>query len=374
MIDMFCHSPRFSRSLSSLVLLLLLGFNATSHAMRADEAKLAPKATVAMPAMEDTVMRGGDFESSAETLPAAIAGRDITLTGTIVNGVVSAGREVTGNRCTVAGAVTAGRDAQLNGCTSVQALSAGRDATVHDTLIQEDLKAGRKILLSKATIMGNVTAGAGAEIQGSTINGTLSVPSLTLTLNGSTVNRIHVLEPDTGTALVGAEGTASSSVIVGNNNVVVRGSSLIAQNGHTTISVGPHGRSYVNGYTVTGSPTETTVRTPEGILYRNGDKTQDPGNKNQGPSTYQAYRDQTPGAPSITGPGWVEAGSDPKAASRREVDPKEAGASALHQVVQLSNNTVVTGDIVFESGHGQVIVDAGSQLQGKVIGGTVESR
>lgn len=42
-----------------------------------------------------------------------------------------------------------------------------------------------------------------------------------------------------------------------------------------------------------------------------------------------------------------------------------------HQVVDLRDGTIVYGDIVFESGHGQVMIDMDSGISGSVHGGSI---
>lgn len=52
---------------------------------------------------------------------------------------------------------------------------------------------------------------------------------------------------------------------------------------------------------------------------------------------------------------------------KKNNDPKE-------QIISLSGTTVVSGDITFEAGKGQVMLDKTAKLQGKVKGGTLNTK
>jgi hypothetical protein len=91
----------------------------------------------------------------------------------------------------------------------------------------------------------------------------------------------------------------------------------------------------------------------------------------EGPKTYAEYREAHTGAPSIQGPGWVDA---PKVSDEKKghANPHAAQSHTVVNTIELANQSRIDGDVVFESGYGKVILHPGSEVTGKIINGRIE--
>jgi hypothetical protein len=282
-------------------------------------------------------------------------GRDVNLDGTNVNGGVSAGRTIQARNCHISGNLSAGEDASLNNCTWLDTISTGRNLTLFNSTVNHDVSAGLNLNLFNTIIHGSASAAGEVTLENTHIDNTLAVAVPHLVLNKSTIATIRLTVPNSG------------GMIHSNNGVVINGSAngsvisnsrvFIGNNENSSlVTVGSGSVSNINGYTVKANDTETTVMTPDNSAYINGRKVY-----GVDASCYTDYRQSHPEAPQIAGPGWQD-------------QPSNAFASqAPMQIVELTNNSIVTGNIIFEGSRGKVIVRPGSLFKGNVEGGTVET-
>jgi hypothetical protein len=306
--------------------------------------------------VEGSLTRSRDIHAGNEWTGSMVAGRDVVLDGTHVNGHVSAGRGIYGHSCMVEGNLSAGRDVKLDGCSGIHNISAGRGISLLNTSVSQDVHARQSIYMADTRVKGNVSVSGNAELLRSVVGKTLSVATDYLKIEDSTVGDIQVHD----------SARSSGYSIVGSNNIVAHGSSVVTnRKGHISITVGSNSVSSMNGYTVKGRPGETTVWTPGGGIYMNGRKVSGPGAE-----TYREYQSQEASAPAISGPGWRDLPDLPeKSPPATDISIGETPS----QVVELMENTTVKGDIVFEGARGQVILHPGTHLHGKVKGGVSKS-
>lgn len=302
-----------------------------------------------------TIGAGNLVLGSEQTGPVAVAG-NVTLNGTKVNGNLSAGRAVNASNCQVEGALSAGRDVNLDGCTSIKSLSTGRSAYISHSRVEGQVSAGRHLTLDHASIGGNVRAGRSMTLTHAEVKGTLVTGAPHLVINHSSVGNIRVLPPG------GAGASVMHHSVVANGNTIISGSHVRMGGGGSLIRVGPGSTSAVNGFTVRANATQTTLMTPDNSIYVNRQKVH-----GAGPDTYSQYQALHPGAPDVVGPGWAMGG---EAVSQADA----ADGQAPLQVVELQGDSLVSGNIVFEAGHGKVIVHPQARFLGRVDGGTLEKQ
>lgn len=269
--------------------------------------------------INNRVAAGGSLTLTNQSLDAISVGHNLTLSQSQVHGDVAAGHSINCTDCKIDGNISAGHSLSLRG----------------------------------TTIQGDASVGHTATIENSTVSGTLSTGSPELKLDKATIGAIHI----------GTRGSSNVTIrnnsIVGNNNIsihngVMRGSG----NGQSIISMGNQGVSTINGYTIKTGAGVTTVMTPDNQIFQNGKRM-----SGSGPASWSAYQKQHPEAPMVQGPGWAASGNSAQT-------PQEAG---ILSQVELTNNSVVKGDIVFESGNGKVLLHPGSSFQGKLVGGKLET-
>ncbi len=299
-----------------------------------------------------------DLSLGATQVGMVSAGGDVTLAGTSVLGNVLVGREVHAQNCHVQGRLSAGRDIDLNHCDFVSSVQAGRNLKLIDSKVVHQAMAGLNLFLIDSNVEGNAMAGLNAVVQDSHIGNTLSVSTQHLVLTGSTVKNIHLFQSQNN--MIGNGFSVNhSTVIIGPHNVYSNAGIVVGGGtNHSLVSVGPGSISSVNGYTVKGGGNNTTVITPDNVIYVNGIKV-----SGQGPKRYSNYQTQHPDAPSIGGNGWQ---------NQNDTETQTAFSQEPDQIVELEKNSTVTGNIVFENGHGKVLVHNGSIFSGTVAGGTVE--
>jgi hypothetical protein len=289
-----------------------------------------------------------DLELSSQDLLSASAGRDILFNGVMVNGRVSAGRNVTCHDCTLSGGVAAGNDVQLEHCAQVHSVASGHNAALVASRILSHVSSGHDVSLDDVTVDNGLQAGNQVTALNSTMNGTVSLGGHYARLEHS--NAAEIRFEERGHSVI-SQGVYGGSVIVGGGR------------SGSHVSVGAHSLSSVNGYTIKGAPEQTTVITPEQTIYVNGRRVD-----GAGPKSYAEYRNGHPEAPEVQGPGWVE-GSE---SGERPLQSRKNEKGPVVNVLELVNNSVVNGPVVFESGFGKIRVEKGSQFNGKVMNGTVE--
>jgi hypothetical protein len=220
------------------------------------------------------------------------------------------------------------------------------------------------VAIIDSTVNGDVTGkNAIPKIQNSTITGQLTLSASTMNVKHSTVGSIQVEKNTSGNSV--SFSTVRSGIFIGGNII---GGNVISGSG---IQLGVGSTCNINGYNIQpNSASQTTLTTPEGFIYVNGDKVY-----GDGPETYAAYKKQNPKAPSFSSPGWQDAGLKEKDKATGAGNPAEpAKPKEPDQVIFLEGNTVIQGDITFEGGNGKVVVGTGSTILGKVIGGIVENQ
>jgi uncharacterized Zn-binding protein involved in type VI secretion len=272
----------------------------------------------------------------------SLAGADRVMSDVKSQGAMSAGRDVRCSACEIEGNVAAGHDVYLQHNPHVGSIAAGHDVTLLDSHVWGSISAGHGAVLLQSSVQGNISTGNEADLQASQVQGSLSQGGHHLTLDGSSVAGDIYFR---GAPLPGGTSAQESSVI--------------SQNGSSSVRVGGHSLSRVNGYTVQGAEQQTTLITPQQTIYVNGRKV-----SGDGPKTYAEYRDAFPMAPVVAGPGWTDGAPASPAYS--------ASSRSVVSVLELSNNSAVNGQVVFESGYGKVILHPGSRFAGPVVNGRVE--
>lgn len=265
----------------------------------------------------------------------------IHLNGEVTGRLINVGQDVNGEGCRITGLLNAGGSVTLTDCNPVGGIRAGRQVRLRHSEVLEDLTAGQGAWLDHATVNGNVMTPS-AELKNSIIRGTLHTADRNLVLDASEVGGIRI--------------NAESRTVLGNSSVIGNGS-VIVDGSHAMVSVSENGTVKANGYSIEGRPGVTLVITPEGAVYSNGRKS-----SGHGPDAYETYRSQHPGAPLVNGPGWSQ-----DAPPESDASGEEPGI-----MIELKNGSVVHGDVVFQNGHGVVMVSPGSRLVGKVTGGSVK--
>lgn len=302
-----------------------------------------------------------DVLLSSQQLTSASAGRDILLNGVVVDGKLAAGRNINCQDCTISGSVAAGYDVQLERCAQVRSVASGHDAALAASRVLSHLSSGNDVHLDDVTVEQTLQAGNQVTARNSTVSGLLSLGGNTATLDHSNAQEIRFSKD-----MAWGGGMSNNSSIHINRgilggNVVIGGHSQ----GQSRVSVGPNSLSSVNGYTIKGGSEQTTVITPSQSIYVNGHRV-----TGSDPQTYAAYRADHPDAPQVQGPGWKDGGSLGEQASAKP--HKKNVNEPVVNILNLTNNSVVQGPVVFESGYGKVRIEKGSQLIGKVINGSIE--
>jgi hypothetical protein len=278
---------------------------------------------------------------------------DLMLSGLNTAGALSAARDIQCRGCQVQGNVSAGRDIRLEASPQVGSIAAGRDVSLTDTQVRGSVSAGHGVTLAKCQVRGSLSTGNQAELRDSAVDGSLALGGARLNLDASTVAQD-----------VYFQGTHSPVSQVG----ISSGGSLIRhQDGSSFVRVGPRSLSRMNGYTVQGAAGQTTVITPEQSIYVNGRKV-----SGDGPKTYDEYRGDEPDAPAVEGPGWSSQSNSPTAANTSGAARTASNRQPAVNWLELSHNSRINGQVVFESGYGKVLLHPGSRVDGKVINGTVE--
>jgi hypothetical protein len=190
-----------------------------------------------------SLTRSRDIHSGNEWTGSMVAGRDVTLDGTHVNGHVSASRGIYGHSCMVEGNLSAGRDIKLDGCSGIHNISAGRGISLLNTSVSQDVHARQSIYMADTRVKGNVSVSGNAELLRSVVGKTLSVATDYLKIEDSTVGDIQVHD----------SARSFGYSIGGSNNIVVHGSSVVTnRKERISITVGSNSVSSINGYTVKG--------------------------------------------------------------------------------------------------------------------------
>lgn len=301
---------------------------------------------------------GLDVTLSSQTLSTAAAGRDISLNNVVVEGKLAAGRNISCQGCTISGSVSAGRDVLLERCPQVYSISSGRNAELRQIQVLNQVSSGNDITLQDVTVETGLQAGNQVHAGNSTIHGSLSLGGHYAKLDHSTAAEVRFIE--NGSVFNGTGNHITSMVSTGN---LVNGNVTISRGGSSYVHVGPGSLSSVNGYAIKGAANQTTIITPEQAIYVNGRKV-----SGDGPVQYEQYRAQHPGAPVVQGPGWA-AGQTTDLADAKT---GKSDSKVPVNVLELTNNSVIHGPVVFESGYGKVVVYPGSTFNGKVVNGTVE--
>jgi hypothetical protein len=314
-----------------------------------------------------------DISLSATQVQSVMAGRDLSLSGTTVDGKAVAGGSLECRECSISGSVAAGRDVTLDHCTRVQNVSSGGDAVLNHARVLSNITAGGDLDIRDSLVDRNAVAGREIKLNNAIIKGELSQGGHYMKLDHSQTGTIRFSGQEhgmiasnggvvTNSGIVSNSVIGNGSVVSNGSNVVLNGGSSRVSHGSSMVSVGSHSMSSVNGYMVSSTANQTTVVTPGQSVYVNGRKV-----SGDGPEYYADYRSAAPGAPTVHGPGWSEA----VAAKHADIKKAEKNKTVVN-VLELSNNSTVQGDVVFESGYGQVKIQLGSVLQGKVVNGTVE--
>jgi hypothetical protein len=304
-------------------------------------------------ALAESYSSAQDLTLSSQSVSTAAAGRDIVLSNVTVEGKLSAGRNIDCKGCTVAGSVSAGRDVSLEQCETVYSIASGRDTNLSQTKVASHISSGHNVQMSDVIVEKGLSAGNEVEADNSTINGLLSLGGHYLKLNKTTTDDIHFNDH--------ANFNSSGNTIQVNTHV--RGNVTINQ-GHTSlVKIGTSGLSSVNGYTIKGTADQTIIITPDQTIYVNGKKV-----SGNGPKTYEQYMTEHPGAPTVHGPGWS---SDQPDSPQKAEGNKPTDKTPVN-ILDLMNNSVINGQVIFESGYGKIRVYPGSEFKGKVVNGTIE--
>lgn len=297
------------------------------------------------------------------------SGRDAKVSNSTVKHRVNASNNLTlKDNTTVGRSVEAGKNATLTGTVGVKGdLSAGRNVTLSDSVIVGgNVSAGRSASIADAAIGGSLEAPAIETLQDTSINKDLKTAEAHLKLSNVAVENIILEEPqDESFGSVHVTGDIFNSVIQTSGNSITRinGGSLI--NGKLKLNNG--GSAEVDGYKITCRQGQTTVVTPEGYQYVNGDLK----HGEDAPENFAEYRlGKLFGPPKFAAPGWKDEGSG-QGASENDAEPK---AKIPTQTVTLDGHTHVRGNITFETGYGKVFVGPDARFDGKIIGqGEVEA-
>ncbi len=309
-------------------------------------------------AMAESVTSAQDVNLSAQHLDNAAAGRDIALDNVVVAGKLSAGRNISCQGCTVSGQVSAGRDIQLAQCPEVLGVTSGRNAEISQARILTRIASGNDVSLNDVSVENGLSAGNEVQAKNSSINGPLSLGGHYLKLDHSTTGHIRFHNDDALTSF------GDGNVVRGN----VHSNISISRHGSSYVSVSHSSLSSVNGYTIksdggtSAQTAQTTVITPDQVIYVNGLKV-----SGSGPKTYAQYQSEHPGAPTVHGPGW----NGENTADHQAADAKRDSKTPVN-ILDVMNNSVVNGQVVFDSGYGKIRVYKGSQFNGKVVNGIVE--
>lgn len=276
------------------------------------------------------------IENTPQTV--VTAGRDVVLTATEVEQNVSAGRDVHGSSCSVGNNLTAGRDTQLSACSVKGSLETGRALRINHSSIAGHAIIGGNASLVHSNLFGPVTVGGEVVVDHSTLSQALSVSDSHLMVFDSHLTDIYVKRQ-------------SQNLTTHLNGVSIQST----HGSHSVIQVGPGSQSLVNGYTVRSTEQATVVITPSLSIYENGQL-----RSGDGAKTYAQYMSQNPQAPAITGPGWsIQNAQSP---TEGTVEP---------ETIEILGDTVVSGNIVFESGLGKVLLHPPAKITGTVTGGKV---
>ncbi|MBY0405060.1 MAG: hypothetical protein K2X66_14260 [Cyanobacteria bacterium] len=221
------------------------------------------------------------------------------------------------------------------------------------------------IILGKGFVDGNVSTVHGKVILISAIiKGSLTLASKHFKVNNSTINGITLKVPAEQKNNVTLSCGGNVTISYGNSIVVGPNAVIGGQNMGNVIKLLPGARIWENGFNVSATQTETSLITPDGTIYVNGDKVNGPG-----ANTYAEFKKNNPKAPPLQGPGWKDEGvKHPKP----DTPPVEV-AKAPDQILELESQAIITGDIVFESGNGKLILHPGATFTGKVEGGVIEN-
>lgn len=372
----------------------------------------------------ESLTSGSDLNVSTKHFSSAAVGRDLLLDSVQVDGHLMAGRNLTCSDCTIGGNAIAGHDIALERCEQVKSIISGHDTSLLSAQVLTTLSAQHNVSMDDVTIATGLQAGNEVSARRSNIKGPLVLGGHTLRLDRSKAETIRfasssnansITNGQDGSVLINSQNVAASlsgntfnatpdqetippslhqGILINGsanhahivNSGVVVGSNLIASTGSNIsaatvglgrgahISVGSSGVSSVNGYTVQGSAQQTTVITPDQCIYVNGRLV-----SGQGPATYGDYTGSHPGALQVQGPGWSQAMNSvttiTATASTTQNAAAQTGDSSTNasvvNVLELVNNSTVNGNVVFESGFGEIRVEKGSQFNGKVENGHV---
>ncbi len=289
-----------------------------------------------------------------ETLPNIGSGKTVELKGTTVEGPVMTGKSIQGSEC-MTGDMIASENVRITHCKTGRVM-AGRNAVIYNSDINGGITASGRLELEGAKITGNVSGRDEISVRNSIIDGTLTASSDKLVVHGSQIGSIRLGSRDTGI----------------NSRVVISGGSITkGPSGNTLIKIQGGGKSVFGDFEVEGVEAGTRVVTPEGFVYLNGSLVS--GENPDAPANYSGYKQENSQAPDIEGPNWEDAPASGEMAAE-PVQPAYEPQREPAQVVELYNDSVVTGDIIFGSGNGLVRLRTGSTLEGKVVGGTLEAR
>jgi hypothetical protein len=297
--------------------------------------------------LANTGISSQDLTLSSQQLSSATSGRDMNLNDVTIDGHLTAGRNLNCQRCTVSGNISVGHDLQLEQCGEVQNISSGHDASVTNTTVLTNMAVGHNLTLDHAPLEGTAHIGNEVFATNSTIKGPLSLNGNFMKLDHSATGDITFAQP-------------SGTFITGTGSVIIQHSSS------ANVRVGANSLTNLNGYTVKGASNQTTLITPEQTIYVNGAKV-----SGEGPKTYEQYRQAHPGAPTIQGPGWID---NPTVVDKPRTKPIHDKPQSRVPVntIDLTNQSRIDGDVIFDSGYGRVILHPGSQLNGKIVNGRVE--
>lgn len=303
--------------------------------------------------LADTGISSQDLTLSSQQLSSATSGRDMDLNDVTVDGHLTAGRNLNCQRCTLSGNISVGHDIQLDQCGQVKGIVSGHDASVMNTDVLSDMAVGHDLTLHQATLESGVRVGNQVLATNSSLKGPLSLNGNFLKLDHSIAEGITFAQP--------------SSTVMSGSSISGTGSVLIQHGSYANITVGANSLTNLNGYTVKGAASQTTLITPEQTIYVNGAKV-----SGEGPKIYEQYQQAHPNAPHIQGPGWID---NPHVADKPQTKQHIQDKPQAHvpvNTIELTNQSHINGDVVFESGYGKVLLHPGSTLNGKIVNGRIE--